>query len=353
MNAKTSAFAALAAGALGFLAVRRARRRPAVHLQGAVVLITGGSRGLGLATAREFGAHGATIAICARDEEELLRAESSLNARGIRARHFVCDISDPDQVAAMVRDVTRTLGPIDILVNNAGVIRVGPFASMTVQDFEDAMKVMFWGMLHTTMAVLPSMRKQKRGSIVNITSVGGKVSVPHLLPYCCAKFAASALSEGLRTELAPEGIRVTTVVPGLMRTGSHLNAQFKGRQAEEYRWFAAGAATPLISIAAERAAKSIVSAALRGDAEKILSLPADVLARLHGLAPGLTSELLGIAQLALPSESAGTHGAIPGREIEARFTSRLWKLSTRAGQRAAESLNEIAEPAKQTSPAPI
>ena len=133
----------------------------------------------------------------------------------------------------MVAEAAELLGPIDVLVNNAGIITVGPFLEMDVEDFDQAMKVMFWGPLYTTLAVLPAMRARKQGSIVNITSIGGKVSVPHLLPYCCAKFAAVALSEGLRTELMPDGIRVTTIAPGLLRTGSHLNARFKGKQADE------------------------------------------------------------------------------------------------------------------------
>jgi short-subunit dehydrogenase len=107
----------------------------------------------------------------------------------------------------------QRVGLIDVLVNNAGLIRVGPFAAMTLDDFQQTMDVMFWGPLHTTLAVLPSMRERKQGSIVNIVSIGGKVGVPHLLPYSCAKFALVALSEGLRAELAPDGIRVTTIVP--------------------------------------------------------------------------------------------------------------------------------------------
>ena len=187
----------------------------------------------------------------------------------------------------MVAEAERKLGRIDILVNNAGLIQVGPFSEMTVLDFERTMDVIFWGSLYTTMAVLPSMRERGTGSIVNITSIGGKVSIPHLLPYSCAKFATVALSEGLRTELAPEGIRVTTIVPGLMRTGSHLKAEFKGQHAREYAWFSAGAGTSLVSISAERAARSIVRAAVRGDSEKILSFPAELLGHLHPLFPSL------------------------------------------------------------------
>ena len=109
------------------------------------------------------------------------------------------------------------------MVNNAGMIQVGPLATTTKEDFVTALDVMFWGTLYPTLAVLPQMRARGRGHIVNITSIGDLVSVPHLLPYTCAKFAAVGLSEGLRAELGPVGIRVTTVVPGLMRTGSYFS----------------------------------------------------------------------------------------------------------------------------------
>lgn len=340
MKLRTVLLAATAAGG-GYLAYDHFRRRPAIDLRGKVVLITGGSRGLGLATAREFGAHGAAIAFCARDKAELDRAHEDLLARGLLSHTFICDITDRDQVKKMVSEVAELLGPIDILVNNVGIIRVGPFADMTIEDFAQAMDVIFWGTLNTTMAVIPSMRARRQGNIVNITSIGGKVSIPHLIPYSCAKFATVALSEGLRAELAPMGIAVTTIVPGLLRTGSHLNADFKGRQFEEYSWFAAGAATPLVSIGAERAARSILRATFQGDAEKVLSLPAGVLARLHGLFPGLTGELLTFVNKMLPADTGGSSYSRTGRDIEAGLNSRLWKMLTLLGQKAAESLNEI------------
>jgi len=189
------------------------------------------------------------------------------------------------------------------------------------------------------------MRARGEGSIANITSIGGKVSVPHLLPYCCAKFAAVALSEGLRTELAPSGIRVTTIAPGLLRTGSHLHAEIKGKQAEEYSWFATGATTPILAISAERAARAIVRSVVRGECEKILSIPADLLARLHGIAPGLTSILFGVVNRVLPDGDGSPRRIRKGSDVEMRFNSRLWKMFTTLGRRAAESLNEVNSPA--------
>jgi NAD(P)-dependent dehydrogenase (short-subunit alcohol dehydrogenase family) len=170
MKLQTAILTSVAAGA-GYLAFDQLRRRSWIDLQGKVVLITGGSRGLGLATAREFGSRGANVAICARDAAELLRAQADLTGRGVRAQAFVCDITDRNQVTEMVTKAASHLGPIDVLVNNAGIIKVGPFGARTTEDFDQAMSVIFWGALHTTLAVLPAMRQRKQGRIVNITSI--------------------------------------------------------------------------------------------------------------------------------------------------------------------------------------
>jgi short-subunit dehydrogenase len=309
-----------------------------MDLRGKRVLITGGSRGLGLQLAREFGSYGASVVICARDATELSRAKKGLTARGIPTQTIVCDVTDQGQVQAMVAEV----GTTEILVNNAGLIQVGPFAEMTVEDFERTMDVIFWGTLNCTLAVLPSMRERRSGSIVNITSIGGKVSVPHLLPYSCAKFATVALSEGLRAELAPDGIHVTTIVPGLMRTGSHLKAEFKGKHKQEYAWFSAGAGTSLVSISAEQAARSIVRATVRRDAEKVLSLPARLLAILHPLAPEFSMPVLSWVNRLLPPAASEKTELRTGAEIQATM-NRLWESVIRPGQNAAKSLNQLAK----------
>ncbi len=330
-----------AAGA-GLAAWSLLRRRSWLDLQDKLVLITGGSRGLGLQLAREFGCHGAHVVICARDEAELERARQQLLHDRIHADSLVCDIGEQRQVEALVENVDRRWGPIDVLVNNAGNIQVGPLWQQRVGDFEQAMNTIFWGTLYPTLAVLPSMRERRQGRIVNITSIGGKVSIPHLLPYSCAKFAALALSEGLRTELAPAGIRVVTIVPGLMRTGSHLNAAFKGDHSREYTWFSVGAATPLFSISAERAARSIVKAAIRGDSERILSLPAVLLARVHGILPQLSTGILSLVNRFVLPDSPSTHTPThSGAEAKQELNSRVLDLVNRSGERAAEQLNQL------------
>jgi len=186
----------------------------------------------------------------------------------------------------MVDEATRHSGGIDILVNNAGVIAVGPLESQTIEDFQQAMDTMFWAPVRCTLATLPAMIQRRRGRIVNISSIGGKVSIPHLLPYGCREVCCYRLSEGLHAEVKKYGVHVLTVVPGLMRTGSHLNAEFRGKHEQEYGWFALSGTNPLISVSAESAARQIVAATRRNQAELIVGLPAKILAHTSGNRPG-------------------------------------------------------------------
>jgi NAD(P)-dependent dehydrogenase (short-subunit alcohol dehydrogenase family) len=274
--------------------------------------------------ARQFAADGCRVAICARDEQELERARHDLADRGADCIAIACDVTDPEQVKRLLDRVIREFGRIDVLVNNTGQIQVGPVESMTLEDFHRAMDVMFWGTVHPTVALLPHMLSRRSGRIVNITSIGGKVAVPHLLPYNCAKFAAVGFSEGLRAEMAGKGIKVVTIAPGLMRTGSYANAEFKGDADKESMWFGLSANMPLMSMSGEKAAKEIVDATRRGDAEKILTVPAQALAKAHGVAPALTSGVLGlVARMVLPSATGG--GKRRG------FQTRIWNTPLAAG----------------------
>lgn len=333
----------VALGATGIAAALMARRKylesREKFIGGSVVLITGGSRGLGLALAHQFAREGCRIAICARDADELERAKEDLINSGARVMTVVCDVTRRTDVEQMIADVQARFGKIDILVNNAGVIKVGPLESMTIEDFEDAMNIIFWGTVHPTMTLLPSFIERNSGRIVNITSIGGKVSVPHLLPYTSAKFAAAGFSEGLRAELDHTGIKVTTIAPGLMRTGSYTAALFKGDAEAESNWFSVGASLPGLSMSAERAACEIVGAVKRGESERVLSLPANALAKLKGIAPGLTQDLLGfVAQYVLPGSST-SKGEAPGWSLP---NLRSWKMRglLTLGRMAARRLNQ-------------
>lgn len=329
-----------AAGVGALLAARAlARRRSGYDLRGKTVLITGGSRGLGLVMAREFASEGAQLAICARDEAELERARADLNKLGARVIAVPCDVTERAQVNEMVSIVRDHYGQIDVLVNNAGVIQVGPLEVMTLEDYEEAMKVHFWGPLYTTLAVLPEMRRRRDGRIVNISSIGGKISVPHLVPYSASKFALVGLSEGLRAELQKDGVVVTTVCPGLMRTGSPRNATFKGQHRAEYAWFSISDALPVTAMKAERAARQIIEACKRGDAEVVLSIQAQLAVKFHGLFPGLTADLLGLVNRMLPGPGGIGRKRAKGKDSQSEL-SPSWL--TVLNEKAAERNNEVA-----------
>jgi NAD(P)-dependent dehydrogenase (short-subunit alcohol dehydrogenase family) len=343
-NAWRRAAGAVAAGTV--LAVALAMRKMEVverddTLRGAVALITGGSRGLGLALGQELAAQGCRLAICARNEAELLEARYDLERRGAEVLALPCDVADRAQVASLVDAVTRHFGRIDILVNNAGIIVVAPLETLTAADFERVMADNFWGMLNPTLAVLPGMRDRRSGRIVNITSIGGRIAVPHLLPYTCAKFGAVGFSSGLRAELTGTGISVTTVIPGLMRTGSYLHAGFGGKQEEEFRWFALGSSAPYpLTVSARRAAKLIVSAAKERKAECIFPISAVLAARCAGLFPGATAEILGVVDRILPDPPERPTEQRPGAVIEATMDAPLLEAATILGRKAAEEYNE-------------
>lgn len=312
------------------------------NLHGQTVLITGGSRGLGLALAEEFARRGCNIVICARNQDELVRARQQVERLGAEVLAVACDVSKQHEVEHMVSVARQHFGEVHVLVNNAGIISVGPLLSQTVEDFKEAMDVMFWGTVFPTLAVLPQMIQDGRGRIVNISSIGGKVSIPHLLPYGCAKFAVTGFSEGLHAELKKFGIHVLTVSPGLMRTGSHLNASFKGKQ--EYGWFALSGTNPLLSISAERAARQIVNAVRRSRAELVISWQAKLLAHVHGAAPGLTAEAFALVNRLLPSaEGADQERATltkKGHESQSAVTR---SPLTALGKRAAKRYNQLGE----------
>ncbi|MFL5343009.1 MAG: SDR family NAD(P)-dependent oxidoreductase [Gemmataceae bacterium] len=315
------------------------RRRRWFTFAGKTVLVTGGSRGLGLVIARQLVAAKARVAICARDEDELVSAAWDLRFRGGDVQAIRCDVREPEQVQAMVELVRDRFGPVDVLFNVAGVIEVGPVEAMSLDDFHDAMATHCFGPLHTTMAVLPDMKRRGWGRIVNISSIGGKVAPPHLLPYVASKFALVGLSNGLRAELAPDGILVTTVNPGLMRTGSPRNATFKGQHRAEYAWFSVSDSLPVISIDAESAARRIIRACQRGDAEVVITAVAKLVATMQALAPNLMIEVMSVVDRLLPGMGGIGGGAAKGRQSQSAV-SPSWL--TALTEKAARRNNELA-----------
>jgi NAD(P)-dependent dehydrogenase (short-subunit alcohol dehydrogenase family) len=326
---RAKAAAGMLAGTAAVLALSsRVRARRA---DGKSVFITGGSRGLGLALALEFAGRGANIAICGRNRHTLDEAVQRIRKCGVQALAIACDIRNPGEIAGAVLNAHRHFGRLDLLINNAGTIAVGPMESMTRADYEESLQTHFWAMYDAVTAAVPLFERRGGGRIVNITSIGGKVSVPHLLPYCVGKFAAVGYSEGLRASLRRKNITVTTVVPGLMRTGSPRNAWFKGQHRKEYAWFAISDALPIFSLAASSAARTIADAALRGAPEVVLSMQAKAMVVLGGLAPGLLLRVLELADMLLPRTGGIETQKARGFDSESAVTdSPLTVLSRKA-----------------------
>jgi NAD(P)-dependent dehydrogenase (short-subunit alcohol dehydrogenase family) len=316
-----------------------------VRFRGKVVVIMGGSRGLGLELARRWAAEGARVALCARTSDDVDRAVAELRRFGTDVFGQACDITRQEEVSQFLQEVDRRLGPVDVLVNNAGIIQVGPVECMTLDDYHAALATHFWGPLYATLAVLPSMRRRRAGRIVNIASIGGEISVPHLVPYSASKFALVGLSEGLHAELAKDGIQVTTVCPGLMRTGSPRNADFKGNHQAEYAWFSISDSLPGLSIGSERAARQIVEACRHGQAHLIVSLPAQLAIRFHGALPGVTNSFLALVNDLLPTSQPGGRQTQKGYES---FSAVSPSWITTLTELAAKRNHEIRDNAQAT-----
>ena len=330
----------LAAAGLGALLLARTawRRANAFSFANRTVLITGGSRGLGLVLARQLADEGARLAICARDEAELARAAAEVRGIGAEVLPVVCDVTVQAEVEAMIAQVQAQMGPVDVLINNAGIISAGPVEEMLLDDYERAMKTHFYAPLYTLLALTPQMQRRGEGRIVNISSVGGRVALPHMAPYSASKFALVGLSQALRAELKKDKVVVTTVCPGLLRTGSHLHAEMKGQHKKEFAAFSILGALPLISMGAEHAARAIINACRYGDAEITLTLPAKLMGALHGVAPGLMANLLGYLNFLLPGPGGiGTATAVGAENFSELSPSAI----TSSIDSAAERNNEV------------
>ncbi len=295
---------------------------PRISFAGKIVVITGGSRGLGLVLARQLCAEGARVILLARDKAELQRAQDELVAAGGAVAMIPCDLQDRSQIEGAVRNVVSQFGRLDVLINNAGIIEVGPLEHMERADFERAMQLHLWAPFTFMWEAIPHMRRGGGGRIVNISSIGGKIAVPHLAAYCASKFALVGLSDSMRAELARDEIYVTTVAPGMIRTGSHVNAQFKGRHAAEFGWFATSNAMPLLSIGAERAATQILNACRRGRPEITLTLAARAAVIGNALFPSMTGHMMKLVNAILPAPTGSS-----GNTVQSGGESRSTKLT--------------------------
>jgi short-subunit dehydrogenase len=316
-----------------------ARHKRRVDFTGKTVLISGASRGLGLELSRRFAGEGANLILVARDDDNLAQSVKELRGYGVNVESRSIDVGNRNQVRDAFASIFAEGRKVDVLINNAGNIQVGPVENMELDDYEAALRVHFWGPLYLMHEIVPHMKARGQGRIVNIASIGGKVAVPHLVPYTASKFALAGLSQGMRAELLKDGIYVTTVSPGLMRTGSHRNAYFKGQHKKEYALFSIANASPLLSISSEEAARQIIEACRYGQAELVITAQARMLRLANSLFPGFVSETMALLNRALPKTPGRTGDTLRrGSESESLIAP---SVLTRTADKAALQNNEI------------
>ena len=244
----------------------------AVALDGAVAIVTGASRGIGAATARALSERGARLGLVARDEGDLAAVRGGLAGPAVVA---VADVTDRAAVAAAVATVVDELGPVDVLVNNAGA---GAYASVLEEDpdaYERLMRLNYLGTVHATLAVLPAMARRRRGHIVNVASVAGRLGAPFEAAYSASKFAVVGFSESLAAEMGAFGVAVSLVEPGPVDT-SFTDARGVPFQREHPR-----------PRSADEVAAAVVRALETGRFEQVLPRWLRVGTMVRGLAPGL------------------------------------------------------------------
>lgn len=334
---KALAIASAAAGTVGVRRLVRARRR--IDFRGRTVVISGGSRGLGLVLARHFAAEGANLVLLARTEADLATAKEELQAASTDVLALPCDVRDRTAVERAVAEAAERFGWIDVLVHDAGVIQAGPEENLHEDDYRESLGVHFWGAYYLTEAVRPHLPRDGSGRIAYVASIGGRVAVPHLAAYSVGKFALVGYADAMRAELAEHGVRVTTVTPGLMRTGSHVNATFKGQHEKEYAWFSIADANPLLSADPDRAARRILEAVRHGDPALTITLPAKLAVAADGLAPGLVGTVMKWADRGLP-DAAGPSGDEPRTGWES-FSDASPSVLTRPADTEVPQNNEL------------
>jgi gluconate 5-dehydrogenase len=208
------------------------------RLDDVVALVTGGSKGLGKTMAAGLAAHGASVAVCSRNESEAKHAAEEISSQYDRPTLGVqCDVTQPDQVEEMVDKVKATLGTVNVLINNAGINIRGPIDEVSYDDFRKVQRINVDGVWLTTRAVVPGMKEAGRGRIINLASTLGLVGLADRTPYTASKGAVVQMTKALALELAPHDILCNAICPGPFLT--EMNIPIKDN--EEVQKFIIGA----------------------------------------------------------------------------------------------------------------
>lgn len=206
------------------------------NLSGKVVIVTGASSGIGEATAIALTAEGAKVVAVARRSDRLESLAERIRTQGGTLHSITADVADEAQVRDVVAKTREKFGRIDSLINNAGVMLLGPIDGADTEDWRRMININVLGVMYATHAVLPMMKTQQKGHILNVSSVAGRVVAPYGAVYCATKFAVGAFSESLRQQVCKDNIRVTIIEPGVVTTElvQHITHAETKNMAEEF-----------------------------------------------------------------------------------------------------------------------
>ncbi|MUL36775.1 SDR family NAD(P)-dependent oxidoreductase [Gloeocapsopsis dulcis] len=199
----------------------------------ATVLITGASQGIGKATALLFARKGYDLVLAARQPEPLQATAEEIQKLGRQAIAIPTDVRDPEQIKSLASKAIEHYGTIEVLVNNAGIYISGPVEEFSLEDWHQTIDTNLWGYIHTIYALLPHFLAQGSGTIINISSIGGKVPIPYLVPYTTSKYAVTGLTEALHSELKPKGIHVGGIYPNIIKSNFLERAIFRGKDQQD------------------------------------------------------------------------------------------------------------------------
>lgn len=253
------------------------------------VLITGASQGIGKATALLFASKGYDVVLAARHSDHLQAVAQEVQTLGKLALAVPTDVRDAEQVNTLTQKALAQYGSIDVLVNNAGIYISGPVEQFSLSDWHQAIDTNLWGYIHTIQALLPQFLDQGSGTIVNVSSIGGKVPIPYLVPYSTSKFAVTGLTEAMHSELKPKGIHVCGIYPNLIKSDLMERAIFQGKDDQDAQarreQLNQVLSTPVVE-KPEDVAKAIWDGVKNQRAEVIVG-SANVSKAAYGLFPGL------------------------------------------------------------------
>jgi len=263
-----------------------------MKLRGKAVIVTGASSGIGRATAQEFARAGSNVVLASRDQKELEELAQELAGRPGRRLVVPVDVRDAQAVNAMVQRTVEEFGSVDVLVNNAAQGLDASVAEGKIENMRYVMDVNVFGAIYGVQAVVPHMKRQGSGCIVNVSSVESRIAVPFNGIYSATKAALTAITDALRMELEGTGIKVINVYPGLTVTAFHKNTIREVELPPRSRW--------LRGVPPSAAAKTIVQAVRREQREAFVTLGDAVAVAIKNVSPRLVE--WGIRRLWLPSK---------------------------------------------------